>query len=83
MDQVAYDTAYYWITGAIDMTWLAWVVIGPIIFMRFILKFLGWSRRQARGASYNELSDQVSEGYNTGLRGRMDRLGSSTRRWRK
>jgi hypothetical protein len=83
MDPVAYNSAYTWVTGMIDLTWLAWIIIGPLFFMRLILKFLGWSRRQSRGANFDDLSDQVEEGYHTGLMGRADRLRSATRRWRK
>jgi len=73
VDQVAYDTAYAWMSGAIDITWLLWGIVGPLIFLRLVLKFLGWSKRQTRGVDYEGLSEQVSETYNTELMGRVDR----------
>jgi cytochrome b subunit of formate dehydrogenase len=65
MDQVAYDTAYAWMSGAIDITWMLWAIAGPLILMRFILKFLGWARRKGKGPfSFSEQEDiEQIQGY--------------------
>jgi len=84
MDVQAYQTAYDWMRGAIDMTWVFWDVAGTVILMRFILKFLYWSKRKTRNESFDGLADDMSDAYNVDVMGRVDRYRSTIRRkWGK
>jgi hypothetical protein len=60
MDQVAYEAGYGWMKWAIDMTWLIWIIVGPLIVMRLILRFLLYANRKAKQADFDDY-EQVQE----------------------
>jgi hypothetical protein len=82
MDQVAYDTSYAWMRGAIDLFWIVWNIVGVFVLMKFILKYLGWAKRTTKRDNFDEIATDLSE-TEIAYRGTIDRYRSLPYRKKK